>query len=165
MADVRVMFHCSYVDVEGADVRVRPPRPHLFHCSDVVVEGAYVRVMFHCSDVDVEGPDVRVLCFIVATLMSRGPMYVYALHDRICAVPVKRTMKTTKDEPNDFCFFNSSSKAYRWGILLLIIIIKIIKRKIHRIGAPNRYAFISKIITKKIKLLNLKIQVKCQNLV
>ena len=55
-----------------------------------------------------------VLCLIVATLMSRGPMYVYALHDRICAVPVKRTMKTSKDQPNDLCFFNSSSKAYRF---------------------------------------------------
>ena len=63
------------------------------------------------------------ICFIVATLMSRGPMYVYALHDRICAVPVKRTMKTTKDEPNDFCFFNSSSKAYRWADQILLTLL------------------------------------------
>ena len=54
----------------GADVRV------MFHCSDVDVEGADVRVMFHCSYVDVEGP-MYVLCFIVATLMSSGRCTCY----------------------------------------------------------------------------------------
>lgn len=39
---------------------------------------------------------------------------MYALQDRICAVPIKRTMKTTNDNPKQFCFFNSKSKGYKF---------------------------------------------------
>ena len=42
-------------------------------------------------------------------------MYVYALFDRICAVPFKSTMKKTlKEDSNTFCFFNSTKIQYRF---------------------------------------------------
>ena len=41
-------------------------------------------------------------------------MYVYALDDRICAAPIKRTMKTSKDDPLEMCFFNSTVNNYKF---------------------------------------------------
>ena len=42
-------------------------------------------------------------------------MYIYALTDRICAVPFRKTMmKTTAANPYTYCFFNHSTKAYRF---------------------------------------------------
>ncbi len=51
---------------------------------------------------------------VTATVTSKGAMYVYALLDRICAVPIKRTMKTSDDDPKKYCFFSSASKAYKF---------------------------------------------------
>ena len=42
-------------------------------------------------------------------------MYVYALVDRICAMPIKKLMKKNlKEIPDSFCFFNHSSKGYKF---------------------------------------------------
>ena len=46
--------------------------------------------------------------------MSQGPLYVYALDDRLCAAPIKRMMKASKDDPLEMCFFNSTANNYRF---------------------------------------------------
>ncbi|KAK2183702.1 hypothetical protein NP493_299g02011 [Ridgeia piscesae] len=49
------------------------------------------------------------------TPTSKGAMYVYALVDRICAMPIKKLMKKNlKEIPDSFCFFNHSSKGYKF---------------------------------------------------
>ena len=57
---------------------------------------------------------ITILHLVTATVTSKGAMYVYALLDRICAVPIKRTMKKSDDDPKKYCFFNSASKAYKF---------------------------------------------------